>query len=175
MVRLSRAAALPAQVANLPEPPGDWGQTDDDAALDHWMSHAAERLDLEVEQTEVTVAGFDTAVRRLGPAILKIETQARLLLGALRLNPDRIRHMGAGQFIGTLIESEAVEAFFLNGGFFLMVLSVIKLVFAIGIAPTVGLFYFSVLAGYLAVTALVIWLYCRRCRSWTHARLQMTR
>jgi ATP-binding cassette subfamily B protein len=349
MVRLSRAASLPAQVANLPELPGDWGQMDHDAALDHWVSHAAERLDLEVEQMEVTVTDFDTAVRRLGAAILKIETQAqpqffallkcrarwvalvapdgrihwkslahfrdalvcddadtlgseldavltdaglspakrqkvnrtlmqerltqqpigtgwrlrtpqhapwwhhlrqahlphhvlvfmganvlfyfllilswwvvgrhalreqmeldwlsiwamillalipirvvavraqgyltvglshllkqRLLLGALRLNPDRIRHMGAGQFIGTLIESEAVEAFFLNGGFFLMVLSVIKLVFAIGIATTVGLFYFSVLAGYLAVTALVIWLYFRRCRTWTHVRIQMT-
>jgi ATP-binding cassette subfamily B protein len=97
-----------------------------------------------------------------------------LLLGALRLNPDRICYMGAGQFIGTLIESEAVEAFFLNGGFFLMVLSVIKLVFAIGIATTVGLFYFSVLAGYLAMAALVIWLYFRRCRIWTHARIQVT-
>ena len=349
IVRLSRAAALPAQVASLPKLPGDWGQTDHDAALDHWMRHAAERLDLEVEQTEVTVAGFDASVPRLGPVILKVKNQdqpqffailkcrarwaalvapdgrirwrplarlrdalvgddtdtlgseldavlmdaglspakrrkvnrtlmqerlaqqpigicwrlltpqhahwwhhlrqahlphhvlvfmganvlfyfllilswwvvgrhawreqmeldwfsvwtvlllalipirvmavraqgyltvglshllkQRLLLGALRLNPDRVRHMGAGQFIGTLIESEAVEAFFLNGGFFLMVLSVIKLVFAIGIATTVGLFYFSVLAGYLAVTALIIWLYFRRCKTWTHARIQMT-
>jgi hypothetical protein len=74
MVRLSRAASLPAQVANLPKLPSDWGQTGHDVALDHWMSYAAERLDLEVERTEVTVAGFDTAVRRLGPAILKIET-----------------------------------------------------------------------------------------------------
>ncbi|MDH3602394.1 MAG: ABC transporter ATP-binding protein/permease, partial [Candidatus Tectomicrobia bacterium] len=42
------------------------------------------------------------------------------------------------------------------------------------IATTVGLVYFSVLTGYLAVTALVIWLYFRRCRTWTHARIQMT-
>ncbi len=343
MVRLSRAAALPAQVAHLPEPPGS------PAALDPWMRHAAEQLDLDIEQTDIVVADFDTAVRRAGAAILRVETQAqpqffailkcraqwvallapdgrihwrslarvrdalcqdhtdtlgseldavlshaglsparrqqvnrtltqerraqqsigacwqlrapqhahwwhhlrqahlphhvgiflganilfylvlilswwmvgrhalrnhmewdwlyvwaglllaliplrvvavraqgyltvglshllkqRLLLGALRLDPDRIRHMGAGQFIGTLIESEAVEAFFLNGGFFLMVLAVIKLIFAVGIATTVGLLYFAVLTGYLGVTALVMWLYYRRCLTWTTARIEMT-
>lgn len=98
----------------------------------------------------------------------------RLLLGALRLDPDRLRYMGAGQFIGTLIESEAVEAFFLNGGFFLMMLAVIKLIFAIGIAATVGPLYFGVFMGYLVATALVIWLYFRRCHTWTNARIQMT-
>jgi ATP-binding cassette, subfamily B, bacterial len=230
VVRLSRAASLPAQVANPLEPPGDWGQTDLDAVLDHWVSHAAERLDLEVEQTEITVAGFDAAVRRQGAAILKIETQAQPQFFAIlkcraqwvalvapdgcihwkslarlrdalvcddtdplgseldavltdaglspgkrqKVNRTLMQERLAEQPIGTLIESEAIEAFFLNGGFFLMVLSVIKLVFAIGIAAAIGLFYLSVLAGYLTVSALVIWLYFRRCRTWTHARIQMT-
>ncbi|WP_089719006.1 ATP-binding cassette domain-containing protein [Candidatus Entotheonella palauensis] len=349
MVKLSRAAALPAQMAHPPEPLGDWEPTGNPDALDHWMRHAAERLDIDIEPADITVADFAAAVRRASPAILSVERQAqpqflaivkcrakwvavmapdgrirwrslarlrdalchapsdtlgheldavlsqaglsqtrrqqvnrtltqerlaqqsigtcwllrtpqhahwwhhlrqahllhhagvlmsahilfdfllilswwvvgrhalrdqaelnwlypwtmlllaliplrvvavraqgyltvglshllkqRLLLGALRLEPDRLRHMGAGQFIGTLIESEAVEAFFLNGGFFLMVIAVIKLIFAIGIAATVGLVYFGALMGYLMVTALVIWLYFRRCHTWTHARIQMT-
>ncbi len=302
IVRLSRAAALPAQVAQLPVPPEDRGQADNRDTLNHWMRHTAEQLDIDIESTDVAVADFATTVRRAAPAILQAETQdqpqflvivkcrarwvalmapdgrirwrslddvrdalchdhadslsseldavlshaglsssrrqkvhraftqerlaqqsigtcwqlltpshahwwhhlrqarlphhvgvfmganalfylllvwswwvigrhalgdhiqpdglymwgglllaliplrvlavraqgyltiglshllkQRLLLGALRLDPDRVRHMGAGQFIGTLIESEAVEAFFLNGGFFLMVgLSVVS-------------------------------------------------
>ncbi len=55
-----------------------------------------------------------------------------------------------------------------------MVLAVIKLMLAIGIATSVGFVYFGVLIGYVAVTALGIWLYFRRCRTWTHARIQMT-
>jgi ATP-binding cassette subfamily B protein len=41
----------------------------------------------------------------------------RLFYGALRLEPDSIRHQGAGQLLGRVIESEAVEALALSGGF----------------------------------------------------------
>lgn len=42
--------------------------------------------------------------------------QKRLLFGALRLNPDEIRHEGAGQLMGRVFESEAIETMSLNGG-----------------------------------------------------------
>ncbi|MCI0407630.1 MAG: ABC transporter ATP-binding protein, partial [Acidobacteria bacterium] len=41
----------------------------------------------------------------------------RLLYGALRFEPDEIRHQGVGQLLGRVIESEAVESLALNGGF----------------------------------------------------------
>ncbi|MCB0209101.1 MAG: ABC transporter ATP-binding protein [Anaerolineae bacterium] len=40
----------------------------------------------------------------------------QLLYGALKLNPDDIRHQGMGQFLGRIMESEAVELLALNGG-----------------------------------------------------------
>jgi ATP-binding cassette subfamily B protein len=40
----------------------------------------------------------------------------RLLAGALRLAPEEIRQQGAGQLLGRVIESEAVEALALSGG-----------------------------------------------------------
>src|SRR5207249_7764286 len=39
-----------------------------------------------------------------------------LLAGALRLAPEEIRQQGAGQLLGRVIESEAVEALALSGG-----------------------------------------------------------
>lgn len=42
--------------------------------------------------------------------------QKRLLFGAMRLHPDEIRHEGAGQLMGRVFESEAIETLSLNGG-----------------------------------------------------------
>jgi ATP-binding cassette subfamily B protein len=42
--------------------------------------------------------------------------KARLLAGALRLAPEEMRHVGAGQFFGRVLEAEAVEALALSGG-----------------------------------------------------------
>jgi len=39
-----------------------------------------------------------------------------LLAGALRLEPEEIRHQGAGQFLGRVLEAEAVGALALSGG-----------------------------------------------------------
>ena len=37
--------------------------------------------------------------------------------GALRLEPEEIRHRGAGQLLGCVLEAEAVESLALSGGF----------------------------------------------------------
>src|SRR5262249_14143559 len=58
-----------------------------------------------------------------GGALLK----RRLLYGALRLQPEEIRRQGVGQFLGRVIESEAVESLALSGGF-LGLVAVIELV-----------------------------------------------
>ena len=99
----------------------------------------------------------------------------RLFLGALKLDPDSIRHQGAGQLLGRVLESEAVEALALSGGFLALVAlieiaaSVVVLSLGAGGALQAGL-----LVAWLAIAAAIAWRYYRRNRSWTDVRLRMT-
>jgi ATP-binding cassette subfamily B protein len=99
----------------------------------------------------------------------------RLLFGALRLDSDAVRHLGAGQLLGRVIESEVVEATALEGGF-LGLTAVIELAlagFVLGAgAGSWGLVL--LLLGTVGVTALLGLRYYRRRRSWTNERLEMT-
>jgi ATP-binding cassette subfamily B protein len=106
-----------------------------------------------------------------GGAILK----RRLLLGALRLDPDRVRLEGAGQMLGRVLESEAVESLALSGGFLALV-AAIELVFAfavlaVGAAPFVQT---ALLAGWSAATVILAIRYIQRNALWTSTRLGMT-
>jgi ATP-binding cassette subfamily B protein len=99
----------------------------------------------------------------------------RLFFGALRLEPDSIRHQGAGQLLGRVIESEAVDALALSGGFLALV-ALIEILIAVfvlnegaGRALQPGL-----LLGWLIVSGVVVWMYYRRNRHWTDGRLAMT-
>lgn len=99
----------------------------------------------------------------------------RLFLGALKLEPDSIRHQGAGQLLGRVLESEAVEALALSGGFLALVAlielaaSVVVLSIGAGGALQAGL-----LTVWMAVAAAIAWRYYQRNRSWTGLRLHMT-
>jgi ATP-binding cassette subfamily B protein len=99
----------------------------------------------------------------------------RLFYGALRLEPDSIRHQGAGQLLGRVIESEAVEALALSGGF-LGLVAIIELVIAIFVLASGagGALQAACLVGWLAIAGIVTWQYFRRNRSWTDVRLAMT-
>jgi len=99
----------------------------------------------------------------------------RLLHGTLRLDPDEIRHQGAGQLLGRVIESEAVETNALLGGF-LAATATIELLLAFfvvgqGIA---GAWHVLALAVWCGVVALLGARYLARRRRWTAARLAMT-
>jgi ATP-binding cassette subfamily B protein len=99
----------------------------------------------------------------------------RLFFGALRLEPDSIRHQGAGQLLGRVIESEAVEALALSGGF-LGLVAIIELAIAAFVlaAGAGGALQAACLAGWLTTTGIVAWLYFRHSRDWTDVRLAMT-
>jgi ATP-binding cassette, subfamily B, bacterial len=99
----------------------------------------------------------------------------RLFFGALRMQPDSIRHQGVGQLLGRVLESEAVEALALSGGFlaFVAVIELVISIFVLGMGA----------GGFLQATLLVVWLavasamaarYFQRNRSWTDVRLSMT-
>jgi ATP-binding cassette subfamily B protein len=99
----------------------------------------------------------------------------RLLLGAMRLERDEVRHLGAGQVLGCVLEAEAVPALALAGGL-LALTAGIQLVLAgvimgagAGSVPLVAL----LVAAALAAGGLTLRFY-RRLREWTGQRLDMT-
>jgi ATP-binding cassette subfamily B protein len=99
----------------------------------------------------------------------------RLFFGSLRLDPDSLRHQGAGQLLGRVLESEAVEALALSGGFLALV-ALIEIVVAIFVlaAGAGGLLQSVLLFVWLLVAAALAWKYFERNRDWTDVRLAMT-
>ena len=99
----------------------------------------------------------------------------RLLYGALRLEPEELRSQGAGQLLGRVIESEAVESLALSGGLFTLLAGVelimATVVLGIGVG---GLLHALFLLGWIALALLMGQRYFRHFRHWTKARLRMT-
>ncbi|HVR30729.1 MAG TPA: ABC transporter ATP-binding protein, partial [Thermoanaerobaculia bacterium] len=99
----------------------------------------------------------------------------RLLAGALRLEPEEIRHRGTGELLGNVLESEALESLALGGGFLLLlggveiVMSGFVLAQGAGGLPHVGL-----LAAWIALTGGLGWVFFQRRVLWTRSRLDMT-
>jgi ATP-binding cassette, subfamily B, bacterial len=99
----------------------------------------------------------------------------RLFFGSLRLDPDSLRHQGAGQLLGRVLESEAVEALALSGGFLALValIEIIASIFVLA-AGAGGLLHSALLVLWLAIAAALARSYYRRNRDWTGVRLAMT-
>ncbi len=99
----------------------------------------------------------------------------RLLLGALRLDPEEIRHQGAGQLLGRVMEAGAVESMALSAGL-LGVLSLVELALAASVlvlgagGGIHGVLLLATVAGALGLG----WQQYRRSGSWTDSRLEMT-
>lgn len=98
----------------------------------------------------------------------------RLLLGALRLAPEEIRHQGAGQLLGRVIESEAVELLAVTGGLLALVAGV-ELLASLAVFWAAGSRLHAVLlAGCVGLTLILARGYLASLQSWTRARLDMT-
>lgn len=100
----------------------------------------------------------------------------RLLLdGAFRLTPEEVRYQGSGQLMGRVLESESLQSLALTGGLSSLV-SAIQLVVAVG-AFAIGVnspVLATMLVLWIAVTAVLAWVYYGRRREWTTARLRVT-
>ena len=99
----------------------------------------------------------------------------RLLYGALRLEPDEIRHQGMGQLLGRVLEAEALETLVLNGGL-LGLMAAIELLIAtfVLVSGAGGWLQALLLIGWLTFAGLLGWQYFQRRRRWTKTRLSMT-
>ncbi|MBI1849402.1 MAG: ABC transporter ATP-binding protein [Planctomycetes bacterium] len=98
----------------------------------------------------------------------------RLFQGALRLEPDEMRHAGAGQMLGRVMESQMVESLALGGGL-LGLMAIVELVLSFAVVGAgAGGFVVLVLVGWIGCVALLAWRSYRRQREWTRARVDMT-
>ncbi len=99
----------------------------------------------------------------------------RLLYGALRLQPEDVRHQGAGQFLSRVSESEAVELLAMGGGMAL-VFSAMQLVMATGLLAMGGGSWphALLLVVWIAVPFIMIWRYALRSDVWADTHREMT-
>jgi ATP-binding cassette subfamily B protein len=99
----------------------------------------------------------------------------RLLFGALRLKPEEIRHKGVGQFLGEVMESEALELLVLLVGFQGLTAAIeliaAEIVLSKGLGRGVELILLPL---WLALTLAMGMRYFRQRQRWTGARLSMT-
>lgn len=99
----------------------------------------------------------------------------RLLAGALRLLPEEIRTQGVGQLLGRVLESEALEALALSGGFLALVGVVEFLLAGAVIAVGAGGFWqVALLLLWIALAGLLGVRYFRDQSRWAASRLGMT-
>jgi ATP-binding cassette subfamily B protein len=99
----------------------------------------------------------------------------RLLFGALRLRPEEIRHKGVGQFLGEVMESEAVESLALSVGFQGLTAAVELLAAEFVLSRGVGRgLELILLPAWFALTLLMGVRYFRQRQRWTETRLSMT-
>lgn len=99
----------------------------------------------------------------------------RLLYGALRLEPEEMRNQGAGQLLGRVIESEAVESLALNAGFAAVFaaieLAITTVVLGLGAG---GWLEVALFCGWMAATLAAGWGLWAKCVEWTKERLGLT-
>jgi ATP-binding cassette subfamily B protein len=99
----------------------------------------------------------------------------RLLVGALRLDPEAIRHQGVGQLLARVLESEAVESLAIGGGI-QAALAAIELVLAAAVLwlGTAGGQLLILLTACIALATMAALAYHRQKMTWAAARLDMT-
>ncbi len=101
--------------------------------------------------------------------------QKRLLFGSLKMHPDEIRHMGVGQLMGRVFESETVETLAVNGGL-LGLMGLIELILS-GLVFTAlpsGWLFLLLLIGWIAILGTMALRYYERSMAWTHRRRILT-
>ncbi|MGH8553142.1 MAG: hypothetical protein ACRERS_07590, partial [Methylococcales bacterium] len=99
----------------------------------------------------------------------------RLLHGALQMNPDSVRELGAGRLLAQVIKSSVFDSLALNGGFSVLV-ATIELCLAAWVLSlgANGAWPLVSLAIWIFISGAFIWHYYRCLRRWTHTQLEMT-
>lgn len=99
----------------------------------------------------------------------------RLLYGTLKLEPEEIRHQGIGQFLGRVMESEAVEALAISGGFLALLsfiqLGIAALILSRGAGDGISVF---LLFFWIIIILVFLWRNYLNSRQWVETYQDMT-
>ncbi|MEZ4678299.1 MAG: hypothetical protein R2932_29200 [Caldilineaceae bacterium] len=99
----------------------------------------------------------------------------RLLYGVMQLDPEEIRHQGAGQFLGRVLAADTVEQLGLASGFVAVLaffqLAAAAFILAMGIG---GWFHALLLLLWVAISIGLSFFYLRRSHAWVDAYREMT-
>lgn len=99
----------------------------------------------------------------------------RLLLGAMRLDPDETRSDGVGRQLARVLESEAVESLAMSGGLLAAAASLeLVVVVAILALGSGGILHSLLLVLTVCACYLVAWRYYFKRRAWTASRFQIS-
>ncbi len=86
----------------------------------------------------------------------------QLLHGVSRLDPDDVRHQGAGQFMGRVLESQWLEALAMSGGIATLMVGIVLVVANLPLLVGAGGWLNGLLLwGWVAFAMLLAWLYHR--------------
>ena len=80
----------------------------------------------------------------------------KLLYGALQLEPDDVRHQGAGQFMGRVLESQWLELLAVGGGLGALLVGIVLFMATVPLFIGTGNWYHAVLLGAWAVFAIFL-------------------
>ena len=96
----------------------------------------------------------------------------KLLVGSLQLDPDELRRHGAGELLGRVIESQAVESLLTTGGFatLLAALELLTLPWVLS-QGALGSVHGALFVGWLALTFWGAWVLLRQRLRWTDTRV----
>ncbi|HEX6082921.1 MAG TPA: ATP-binding cassette domain-containing protein [Thermoanaerobaculia bacterium] len=99
----------------------------------------------------------------------------RLLVGALRLDPDELRASGVGELVGHASEADAFETV-AHAGAILGILSIVELAIASALLWTGagGAVHAALLVAWACAACVVAWRYYRVRRRWADGRIAMT-
>ncbi len=99
----------------------------------------------------------------------------RLLIGAMRLDPDETRHDGVGKHLARVLESETIETLAMSGGLTSAAASLQLIVSAVVVGfGSGGWIHASLLLATMGACYLVGRRYFLRRRDWTRARLKVS-
>ncbi len=142
-----------------------------DGRLDFGWLLAWALLMLSTVPLHTLAAGIESHLTLRASTLFK----QRLLNGTLALDAAEVRQRGAGQWLGTVMEAQALESLLLNGGLSGLAALVELLVAAwVLSAGAGGIAHVAVLVVWLAVAVVLGVRQLRRQRVWTRQRLAMT-
>lgn len=98
-----------------------------------------------------------------------------LMSGAVQLEPDEVRHRGAGQHFGHVAESEAVETLALGGGLLALLAALDLVIAAVVLAlGSGGALHVALLVAWTVLALGVTWRYFPRRCEWVSRRVEIT-